>query len=213
MKPIRLILLISITVLAARTFAEPSPVPTPQPPCVAPVPKSAHWTITLKSEVAVTPGKSQPAPQPMPTTIEIIKTGDTRQVTLSYSDGTSQRFDQAGPYFLTGSASRTELFIPRSGAPSYPFYTDGFLFFERVSPSWFKDVVKIEGVDCFHYQNGSAQLWIAVDSMLPVAAVSGGIIAQYQFQPTPGSSIILPLDEQAALDKEIKAYKAYQTVR
>jgi len=216
MKPIRLILSLSISVLAAQAFAQQSPAPVPQPPYVAPMPKSAHWIIALKlekPEAAATPAKPQATPQPIPTTIETIKTGDTKAVVLSYADGKSQRFDKAGPYFLTSSASRAEVFIPHPGVPPYPFCTDGFLFFEKVDPTWFKDVVKIGTVDCFHYQNGSDQRWIAVDSMLPVAATSGGIIAQYQFQPTPTSPIVLPPDEQAALDKEIKAYKAYQSVR
>ena len=221
MKTIRLIFSILIPMLSTgtmRTFAQQLPTPIPKPPYVAPVPGYGHWTVELISEAAATPatvpGNPTVAPlQRTPTTIDTIRTGDLKRVTLSYSTGASQQFDQAGIYFLTSSASRVEIFVPHPGDSPYPFYTDGFLFFEKLSPSWFRDVVKIGSVDCFHYQNGSTQLWVAVDSMLPVAARSGGITARYQFQQTPTSPIVLPPDEEAVLEREIKAYKAYQSVR
>ena len=221
MKTIRLIFSILIPMLSAgtmRTFAQQSPVPTPKSPYVAPVPSYGHWTVELKSEAAAppatAPGNPTPTSQPgIPTTIETIRTGDLKRVILTYSTGASRQFDQAGPYFLTSSGSRADLFIPHRGEDPYPFYTKGFLFFETISPSWFRDVVKIGGVDCFHYENGSTQLWVSVDSMLPVAAKSEGITAHYQFQPAPGSPIVLPPDEKAVLEKEMNAQKASQSVR
>ena len=221
MKTIRLIFSILIPMLSAgtmRTFAQQTPVPIPKAPYVAPVPSYGHWTMELISEAAATPATVPGSPavtsRPrIPTTIETIRTGDLKRVIITYSTGVPQQFDQAGPYFLTSSGSRADLFIPHRGEDPYPYYTKGFLFFETISPSWFKDVVKIGGVDCFHYENGSTQLWVAVDSMLPVAARSGGITARYQFQPTPTSPIVLPPDEEAVLDREIKAYKAYQSLR
>jgi len=203
-----------------RTFAQQSPVPTPKSPYVAPVPSYGHWTVELKSEAAAppatAPGNPTPTSQPgIPTTIETIRTGDLKRVILSYSTGASQQFDQTGIYFLTSDASGsgTKLFIPHPDVPPYPFYTNGFLFFETLNPSWFRDIVKMGGINCFHYQNGSTQLWVAVDSMLPVAAKSEGITAHYQFQPAPGSPIVLPPDEKAVLEKEMNAQKASQSVR
>ena len=203
-----------------RISAQPPPALVPKPPYVAPVPIYGHWTVVLESEPATSPaGHHHARPkvesQQIPTTIDTIRTGDLKRVILSYSTGASQQFDQTGIYFLTSDASGsgTKLFIPHPDVPPYPFYTNGFLFFETLNPSWFRDIVKMGGINCFHYQNGSTQLWVAVDSMLPVAAKSEGITAHYQFQPAPGSPIVLPPDEKAVLEKEMNAQKASQSVR
>jgi hypothetical protein len=218
MKVIRFLLLILIPLASGATVAaEPTPAPTPMPPYVAPVPGAAHWIVTLKSKAAASPvgpsARPEAGPQRAPSTIETIKTGDTKEVTLSYDDGTSQRFDQVGFYFMTGSGSKTELFISNTVHPPYQFYTKGFLFFDTLDPSWFRGITKVGTVDCFYYNSGAVELWVAIDSMLPVAAKSGGILASFSFLPAPTSPIALPPNEQALLDRQIKAYNTFQSVR
>ncbi|XHR27169.1 MAG: hypothetical protein ACFUZC_14580 [Chthoniobacteraceae bacterium] len=178
----------------------------PKPPYVAPLPQNGHWTITLNS-VAQTDKERVPA------TIDTIKTGETKQVTLLYKDGTSQRFNHAGGYIFTQSSKGVEIFTKLPGIPAYPCYTDGFVFVENIGPAVFKDMAKISGTECFHYQTGSSDVWIAVDSMLPVAARSGNLTAYYQFQPPPTAPIALPPEEAAILRKWEKAYNAFGAMR
>jgi len=191
--------------------------PAPKAPYVAPIPASGHWTIQLKSSesapsVAAHTGKGNQSDN-RPVLIDTLKSGLIKRTTVGFKDGTSQCFDQSGPYFFQPASAGSYPYIPPPEEAPYPFYSEGFLFFENVSPSWFKNVLKVGGIDCFHYQNGSRELWIAVDSMLPVAAKSGDIVALYQFHPAPNPPVTLTPEEQAAFDHVQKVKKAFESIR
>jgi hypothetical protein len=206
---------IALSAGASLSLAQQDGKPVPRPPYVAAIPVNGHWSVTLDASDPQAPAgtKAPLADEHVPTSIDTIKVGNTKRVTLFFKDGTSRRFDQVDGYFLTASPAGAKLFVPMDASPPYPFYTDGFLFVDHVNPSTFKGVVTCKGVDCFHYQDGSLDIWIAVDSMLPVAAESGKVTAYFQFMAPPDAPITLPADEELILQKEIGAYNKFRAVR
>jgi hypothetical protein len=205
MRELRILALWLVFWLPAVRAQEPA-LPVPKPPYVAPIPDDARWVVTMEA----TAGTSA---QTFPTAIETIKTGGLKRVTLFFKGGTSQRFDQKGEYLLTTTPAGPQIskYIPL--LPPYPFYTNGFLFVENIGPANFKGVVKIKDVNCFYYSNGNTSIWIAVDSMLPVAARQDGVLAHFQFLPAPTQPLTLPQEEAAQLEKYEAAANAFHAMR
>ncbi len=193
--------------LIPATRAQESALPVPKPPYVAPIPDNARWVVTLEM-----PGASSTQSE-LPTSIETIKTGSTKRVTLFLKGGSSQRFDQKGEYLLTNTPSGPQIskYIPL--LPPYPFYTEGFLFVENVVPANFKGVVKLKGVECFYYASGNTSVWIAAESMLPVAARHEGVLAYFQFLPAPTQPLTLSPEVVAQLEKYEAAANAFRAMR
>jgi len=183
---------------------------TPKPPYVAPVPLYGHWVITLKFPEK---RKLESVSEQNPVSIDTVKTGDLKRVTLVFKDGTSKTYDHFQKYILTASAHGYEIFSHIDDNPPYPFYTDGFLFVEGVNSTTFKETVKLGAVDCFYYQSASSEVWIAAGSMQPVAAKSNGVMAYYQIQPAPIDSLTLAPDEAAILHRKIAVDNAFRAMR
>ncbi len=204
MKMLRLFACLLVCSLPAVRAQEPA---APRAPYVAPVPANGRWVVTLE-----TPGV--PAAQTdLPAAIETVKSGDLKRVTIYYKSGTSKRFDQKGEYLLTTTPAGLQIdrYIPMF--PPYPCYTNGFLFVENVVPANFKGVVKLKGADCFYYASGTTGVWVAVDSMLPMAASHEGVVAYFQFLPTPSQPLTLSPEEAALLQKYEAAANAFRAMR
>jgi hypothetical protein len=223
-------------VFSPATFAQ-SETPVPRPPYIAPVPSYAHWTI--KIQPSSSPG-STPSAQPtrdttfLPLMIDTVKTGDTKQVTLSYAGQPPEEINEKdGIVFLPTPKGTLMVHEPPANLPTapgsspldaadpelegpYPLYSPGFLFARWLASgasSSFKDVVIYNQVRCFHYQNGGDEAWIDVATMLPVALRHDGIEADYQFLAPPTSPLQLPPDEAVSLQQTEDAAKAFNSVR
>ena len=211
-----------ILILCAGVVASPEqcrePL-TPRPPYIAPVPGYGHWVVTLiyswvdGSRLALPDKSKAGTAEQIPRAIDIVKTDKTKRVTLSFKDGTSHRIDQVNGYILTISNTGPQIFTASPDMPPYPFYTEGFLFVENVGPATFSGMVSIKGKECFHYQDGTSEAWIDIDSMLPVAARKNGYTVFFQFLEPPTAPIVLTSDEAAVLERQEKAHSAAQSMR
>ncbi len=199
--------------------AQDRELPAPKPPYIAPLPHDGHWLITLK-RAEPDPAQSisdkrarTVTPEPIPTAIDTLKTGDTKRITLTFRDGTAQQIHQVRGYILTTAAEGPQISTATPGAPPYPFYTTAFLFVENIGPSTFKGVASIQGKECFYYRTGTTEAWIDIDSMLPIASKAEGIIAHFQFLPPPTTPIALPPEEASILNQQERAHTAASLMR
>jgi hypothetical protein len=176
----------------------------PKAPYVAPVPKNAHWLVTMKYPHAAAE---------RPTSIDIAKTEDIKRLTISYSTEKPKEIYAVRGYYLTETAQGPELMNVDRSDLLYPFLSDEFVFIGRLKAEQFKEVVKINGVTCFHFQNEISEVWIAADSMLPVAARKDGMMAYYQFFPPTEAPVILPPAESAFLQRHENACNAFRGMR
>ena len=135
MKKTFLAMLIGLNLAAGLELAraQTDEVPVPKAPYLAPVPDYGHWKVTFKYRKAETPaapsycrqcngqsdrcsadaGASACAARTIPasdgsspTSIETIKTGDLRGVTLTFADGTSKEFTCQGDWILNWTRER-----------------------------------------------------------------------------------------------------------
>jgi hypothetical protein len=209
------------------TEAQTDEVPSPQPPYLAPVPDYGHWKVTFKYKEAApantpgdtgSPAAAPPAPSVssgLPTTIETIKTGDLRGVTLTFTDGTSKQFTCQGDWVLNSSAKGAQLSIASSTSLPYPYYTTGFILLDgvKVNPSTLQETAKHEGIMAFHYKSGDVDVWIDPTSMLPLAAKQDGVEVSYEFLTPPPRPFPIPKDQADLLQKERAAAQATSAMR
>lgn len=197
---------------------------TPQAPYVAAVPKDAHWTITLKYPASGNPAPASSnakstSPDSHPLQIDTLKSGTSKQITVTYPDGKSARYDFLGKYMMKMTATGPSVSIAATLVdPPCPFYTPDFLFTDWVraqGTSAFKGVVPYNGVTCFHYQNSSGEeAWINTETMLPVAAKKPLLAeADYQFLSPPDSPLVFPAVETNAISNIENTAKVLQSVR
>ncbi len=196
--------------------AQSEEMPVPKPPYLTPVPDYGHWKVTFKYEAAApatTPTPSTSAE--LPTTVETIKTGDLRGVTLTFAKGPPQQFTCQGDWVLNSSAKGAQLRIVTPLAIPYPYYTTGFIFLDgiKVDPSTFKEAVPHNGVIAFHYRSNEVDVWIDPTSMHPLAAKKDGVEASYEFMTPPPRPFPIPQDQESLLQKEQQAYKATSSMR
>lgn len=210
MKHIHLILARLLLLANCLIVAHAAQPPTPQPPYVAPVPKNAHWTISFQYGEAT---KKQGAVRRELFTLETLKTGDNRRMILVYSDGTSAQYDRIGDYLFKQTNRGARLLTLTPDDPPFPYYTDGFLFAEKVDLSTFKDVVHYKGTECFHYVTPTGELWIATETLLPVAARAGEVSVHYQFLPAPSEPFAVSAEEQEILLRQQRVYNAQKELR
>ena len=221
-------------------WAQTDEVPVPKPPYIAPVPDYGHWIVTFKygkasnnssgagnnpSPAAAPAPLSVPAatnapPAPSasdgsPTSIETIKTGDLRGITLTFSDGTSKEFTCQGDWVLCSTREGPQLRIASPTALPYIYYTTGFIFLDgvNINPTSFKEAAKHNGVMAFHYHSGGVDVWINPDTMLPLGAKQEGVEVSYQFLTPPPRPFPIPKDQESLLQKEQAAYKATSSMR
>lgn len=192
------------------TWAQESQKPVPQPPYVAPVPNYSRWIVTLKAPEATPSGT---APKDIPEKIEIVKTGGSRRTTVSFKNGVSNQYHEVKGYLIANTPAGVNIYGADPEAVPYEYYTKGYLFVEGVGPDSFRGVTRLDGVECFYYQTGTMEAWIAVDSMLPIASRQGGVIARFQFLPPPDAAIELPSEQSAVLQKLEKAQQAFRAMR
>lgn len=67
----------------------------------------------------------------------------------------------------------------------------------------------------FHYQGGSTEAWISVDTKLPIGADQiGSVKTTYQYLPTPDAdAIVLTPEEQKILQNQKRAENIYKALR
>lgn len=179
-------------------------------PKVAPMPKDAHWVVTFKQ-----PGDEKAAPTSGREllSIDTVKTGDSRRVTLAYSDGTSDVFDQVRDYLLTSSPEGPQLSMAIADPPSYPFFSNGFLFTDGIETATFVGAEDFQGVPCLRYRLSEGDVLISAETKLPVAAKHNTLTAYFQFLPSPTAPLVLPAEMAALLQRQERAYKAFRDLR
>jgi hypothetical protein len=208
-------------------------IPVPKPPYLAPVPDYGHWMVKFKYKQAGppsaavgapaaatdTPPPAPAAPAPpdeeSPVSIETIKTGELRGVTLTFADGTSKQFTCQGDWVLNSTPNGPQLSIAMPTALPYPYYTTGFIMLDgaKINPSTFKEAAKHNGVMAFHYHSGDVEVWIDPDTMLPMVAKQGGVEVTYQFLTPPPRPFPIPKDQENLLQQEQAALKATSSMR
>jgi hypothetical protein len=219
--------------LSLMTSAEMSPAqsddkpPTPQEPYIQPVPDYGHWKVTFKypgesappaavSATGTTTAASSSSPSDgSPVSIETIKTGELRGVTLTFNEGPTKQFTCQGNWVLSSTPKGAQLSIAIPTALPYAYYTTGFIFLDKatINMSTFKEVEKHNGVMAFHYKSGDVDVWVDTVTMLPLAAKQDGVEASYQFLTPPPKPFPIPKDQEQLLQKEQAAYKTTSNMR
>jgi hypothetical protein len=239
MKPIFFSIIMGLGLMAGleTARAQDGDVPTPAPPFLAPVPDYGHWMVTFKNKEAApaaspaTPlvpaaAPSKPGTPPAPVSspapddaslksIETIKTGDLRGVTLTFADGKSKQYTCQGDWVLCSSPKGPQLSIANPASGPYIYYTTGFILLDgmTINMSTFKETEKHNGVLAFHYKSGDADVWIDTSTMLPVGAKQNGVEVSYQFLTPPPRPFPIPKDQADLLQKEQEAYKSSKSLR
>ncbi len=227
MKPIFFTIIVGFGLMTGLEMAraQSEQIPVPKAPYLTPVPDYGHWKVTFKYKQAAPNGTASPAtgaaPTPSsaddgyPAAIETIKTGDLRGVTLTFANGTSKEFTCQGDWVLNSSSQGAQLQIVSPPAIPYPYYTKGFIFLDgaRVDLSTFKKAEMHNGVMAFHYKSGDTDVWIAPETMLPLAAKKEGVEGTYAFLTPPPRPFPIPKDQESLLQKSEQAYKATSSMR
>lgn len=183
------------------------------------MPKMAHWTITLKyptSGATAGPVNVISTLASRPVTIDVVKVGKLQRIIETQKDGKQNCYDQEGDILLLKTPSGFSIHPAGEDDSPYPFFSKGFLFTEWVrdaAPSTFKGQTTILGQDCFHYQDGSNEVWVARESKLPVKAVSNGVEVTFRFLAPPESQDLLPPDEAAYIKDYHTAVSKLNMVR
>jgi len=132
---------------------------------------------------------------------------------LRYKDGGTDQFARVKNYLFIAWTNKPRLLAVTPDAPPYPFYSEGFLFVEGLGVSSFRETVNYRGVQCSHYENASGEVWIAVGSMLPVAARMGAMLAVYEFLPAPTARISLSPEANAMVQQQERALHTFNVLR
>jgi len=201
----------------------------PVSPYLAPVPRSGHWTITLKNSSQSSPdgfASSTLWDSDTPVTIDTILSGGISRVTLNFQKAPPVQIDQKGNYYIRRTSTGVQLFGTANGTLSFFVLGDGFLFTEWVrqeGAAAFQKVVQFEGITCFYYRNHQPETqkdpthgqeaWIDVHTMLPVAAKDDDIEADFHFQAPPDSPPELPSDESSLIQARENALKTENSLR
>ena len=223
--------------------AQTDEVPVPKPPYLEAVPDYGHWIVKFKNPKASTgaiataaspagsaqPATTSPTPSTAPTTIappalvsdgslttiETIKTGDLRGITLTFSDGSSKEYTCQGDWVLCSTPQGPQLRIASPTSIPYSYYSPGFIFLDgvKIDPSTFKEAAKHNGTMAFHYHSGETDVWIDPGTMLPVGAKLDGVEIIYQFLTPPPRPFPIPKDQESLLRKGEGAYKATSSMR
>ncbi|MGB8356028.1 MAG: hypothetical protein WCD79_19170 [Chthoniobacteraceae bacterium] len=191
--------------------------PVPKAPYLAAVPDYGHWIVTFKYDDAATANDAkQPAPaNKFASTIDTIKTADLRGVVLTFPDGTTRQFTCQGDWVLASTPKGPQLGIAGRSWVPYVYYTKGFILLDgvKIDLTTFKETGKHNDVLAFHYKSGDEDVWIATETMLPLAVKKQNVEASYQFLPAPPRPFSIPADQAALLKKQEDADKALHSLR
>ncbi len=202
MKPIYFTMLLGLGLIVglgiARAQSDEKPVP--KPPYMEPVPDYGHWKVTFhykpapKKDAAsatggditttTVPGAPPAAPPDVPlVSIETIKTGDLRGVTLTFADGTTKQFTCQGDWVLSSTPKGPQLGFASQTEQPYGYYTTGFILLDGVTinMSTFKEAAKHNDVMAFHYKSGNTDVWIDPYTLHPLAAKQEDVEVSYDF--------------------------------
>jgi hypothetical protein len=220
-----LVLTVGVAPVPAQTAEKP---PMPQAPYLAPVPDYGHWVVAFKYESAsaapaadgdgdaATPAPKPPAaPDGFPVTLDTIKTGELKGIVLTFADGTSKQFTCQGDWVLTSSPKGPQLSVASSSQRPFVYYSPGFVMLDGVTInlSNFKGYLMYKGTPAFHYQVGELEVWIDINSMLPLAVKNGGVEAAFQFLAPPPKPFVIPQEQADLLKKEQDADKKARALR
>ncbi len=184
-------------------------------PAAAKPPVPATVAVAPTASTATNAPTASTAPDGFPTVIDTIKTGDLRGVVLTFSNGTSRQFTCQGDWVLTSTAKGAQVGIVNSSWAPYVYYTTGFILLDgvKIDLSTFKETAKHNGVLAFHYKSGDADVWISIDSMLPLTVKRSGVEVTYQFLNPPPRPFPIPQDQESLLQKEQQAYQSTKSMR
>jgi len=193
------------------------PIPAPTPPWVAPVPDHAHWIISVTYEGAK--GGSATSSDPQLKQMEVRKTGNIKNDTMTYSNGTHEDYWYIGTHTLQPeSFDNTKIIMddfaadPNGGKGS-PIRSLGFTGFTWVNGNCFDKVVTYENEVCYHYvftgEHG-VEAWTNVKDKMPVAYCMDGILYVYTFETPPANQLALPPACQKIIDAAQKK-ASYET--
>ena len=238
-------ILFLVLLSAGQLFAQKSPaeIPPPSPPFVADPPELSKWSIV------VTKAKGDPSGTQAPE----VQTTATRSNGLEYfvvnSRGKKQEFWYFNNTSFTPANNDPSQIVPMAAPGAGPM-PDGSLGSLTTGPGFpgfwwlglncYKDVVKYNGRNCYHYllvpppepakeevkkapsttkviggtvftfeDEGTsaprpkpleAEAWIDVETKLPVALRTGGLLHTYTFESPPTSMLTLPPAVMAALN-------------
>ncbi len=209
---------------APESRAQTDDKPVPKAPYLAPVPDYGHWIVTFKYDGATdstsaddntAAAKPSLVPDGFPTAIDTIKTGNLRGIVFTASDGTTRQFTCQGDWVLSSTPKGPQLLVASLSQRPYTYYTSGFILLDgvTVNPSTFKGAEMYKGNLAFHYQSSDVEVWIDINSMLPLMVKRSGAEASYQFLPAPPRPFVIPDDQANLLQKEQDADQRARTLR
>ncbi len=191
--------------------------PQPTPPYLAPVPANLHWIVNF-SYVAKTDSGTKPAPPPdgYPVSIETTKVGTTRRIVVKFANSPPQQIDIFGKDCYAQDPT-LGLQCRKLGGDytPYMFFDLGFPFTQCVNLASFKEYTTSQDVPVFHYQDGSTEAWISVETRLPIGADQiGSVKTSYQYLPEPDADAIVPTpEEQKSMELQKRAKEIYNNLR
>lgn len=224
-------LVVSLFVLATRAAAMAAgDVPPPSPPYVLAIPAQSQWVMRITPPAGQAPaaeasGKGKLAPEPQ--VVAITKLGDTLRAIIVYTDKSRREFWQVPGSTILQDGGTTRVLYNTGGYPPYP-YAPGHDFFgcEWIKPENFRDVVKRDGVSCYHYEVEAAappvptdvlrahpelaklklhrEAWINAETRLPVAVTGETGTIEYTFSDPP-PDLKMSAQFQSAYDQEHSA--------
>jgi hypothetical protein len=186
----------------------------PTPPYLAPVPERLHWIVNFSYIQKAAPG-TPPAPPPPtnPVTIETTKVGTTRRIVVKSSDGSTRQFDIIGKDCYTQLPALGLQALKLRDYVPFPYFDLGFSFTGCVNHASYRDYTTYQGIPVFHYQDGSTEAWISVETKLPIGADQiGSVKTTYQYLPAPDAIILTP-EEQKSLEMEKRAADIFKNLR
>jgi hypothetical protein len=191
-----------------------SPATQPSPPYLASVPERLHWIVTFTYPTPSSPGApSAPPPADSPVSVEITKVGTTRRIVVKFTNGTTKQFDIIGTDCYTQLPSLGLQAIRMQDYVPYEYFDLGFPFTGSVKTSAYQGSTNYQGVPTFHYNDGSTEAWISVETRLPVGAdLIGKVKTTYQYLPVPDVVVLTP-EEQNALATEKRAAEIFNKLR
>jgi len=218
-------LLITLAAVGRMAAQSPTLVPPPEPPLVLAMPENMHVEITVQNskdheKPGATPSQALDGAEVR--SIEIIKTGATREIVVTPRQGKVKEYWVLDGFIFTASpyGNRVDRDVYNSLLPAYlnPGSRDIYGM-EGVTLDRYKGLASYNGKPCYYYESGTLskpegqpkeprpvevgmlapfaggkQVWIDVKSKLPVAAVLPEGLCIYTFHPFPTVPLEPPSD-------------------
>jgi len=163
--------------------------PSPEQPCVAPVPERAQWTMAVQS-IAPTMGLATRTATEHRVVKELrySKVGAVWRIVVVWSDGRTEEHYRVGNENIEPTENGGA--IVTGSYPSWPYYSHGFYGIEWIKPEYYAETANYKNAECFVYKSSSSippdapesKAWIDTRTLLPVAVLMGGGVVRIQPQ-------------------------------